>query len=84
MTTNFKPHECVILFQSMKIGTNENKAIHSSQPTPNLYLRIEVHFFRLHWEIKGHWSCVNFVKREAFLKDLHATSVLSFPNANKN
>ena len=43
---------------------------------------IEVHFFRLHWEMKGHWLSVNFVKREALLKDLHTTSVLSFPNAN--
>ena len=46
-------------------------------------LRIEVHFFCLHWEMKGHWSRVNLVKREALLKDLHGTSVLSFPNANK-
>ena len=45
--------------------------------------RIEVHFFRLHWEMKGHWSCVNLVRHKALLKDLHATSVLSFPNANK-
>ena len=49
----------------------------------NIHLRIEVHFFCLHWEMKGHWSRVNLVKREALLKDLHATSVLSFPNANK-
>ena len=33
--------------------------------------------------MKGHWSRVNLEKREALLKDLHATSVLSFPNANK-
>ena len=33
--------------------------------------------------MKGHWSRVNLVKREELLKDLHATSVLSFPNANK-
>ena len=32
-------------------------------------LRIEVHFFRLHWEMKGHWSSVNLVKYEALLKD---------------
>ena len=38
-------------------------------------------FFRLHWEMKGHWSRVNLW--EALLKDLHATSVLSFPNANE-
>ena len=48
-----------------------------------VYLRIEVHFFCLYWEMKGHWSCVNLVKREALLKDLHTTIVLSFPNANK-
>ena len=29
MVTNFEPHECVIFFQSTKIGTHENKAIHS-------------------------------------------------------
>ena len=29
MTTNFEPHECVIFVQSTKIGTHENKAIHS-------------------------------------------------------
>ena len=33
--------------------------------------------------MKGRWSRVNFVKLEAPLKDLHATSVLSFPNENK-
>ena len=33
--------------------------------------------------MKGHWSRVNLVKRFALLKDLHATSVLSFPNAKK-
>ena len=33
--------------------------------------------------MKGHWSRVNPVKREAILKDLHATGVLSFPNANE-
>ena len=40
--------------------------------------------FRLHCEMKGHWSRVNLVKHEALLKDLHATSVLSFSNANEN
>ena len=40
--------------------------------------------FCLHWEMKGHWSRqVKLVKQEALLKDLHATSVLAFPNANK-
>ena len=29
MATNFEHHECAIFAQSMKIGTNENKAIHS-------------------------------------------------------
>ena len=46
-------------------------------------LRTEVNFCRLHWEMKGHWSRVNFVKCEAILNDLHATSVLSFSNANE-
>ena len=27
---NFEPHECVIFVQSTKIGTHENKAIHSN------------------------------------------------------
>ena len=26
---NFEPHKCVIFVQSTKIGTHENKAIHS-------------------------------------------------------
>ena len=46
------------------------------------YLRIKVHFLCLHWEMKGHWSRVNLVKRKALLKGLHTTSFLSFPNAN--
>ena len=29
LATYFEPHKCVILLQPMKIGTNENKAIHS-------------------------------------------------------
>ena len=33
--------------------------------------------------MKEHWSSVNVVKREALLEDLHATSVISFPNANE-
>ena len=28
-TTNFETHECIIFIQSTKIGTHENKAIHS-------------------------------------------------------
>ena len=47
------------------------------------HLRIEVHFFCLHLEMKGHWSRLNLAKREVLLKDLHATSVLSFPYAKK-
>ena len=30
LATNFEPHKCVILVQSKKIGTQENKAIHST------------------------------------------------------
>ena len=30
MATNFEPHERVIFVESMKIGTHENKAIHST------------------------------------------------------
>ena len=48
-----------------------------------IQLRIEKNFFCLNWEMKGRWSSVNHVKCEALLNDLHATSVLSFPNANK-
>ena len=29
MATNFKPNKCIIFVQSTKIGTHENKAIHS-------------------------------------------------------
>ena len=32
MTTNFEPHEYVIFAQTTKIGTHENKAIHSKLP----------------------------------------------------
>ena len=28
LATNFETHECVILVQSMKIGTHENKTVH--------------------------------------------------------
>ena len=30
MTTNFEPYKCVIYAQATKIGTHENKAIHSN------------------------------------------------------
>ena len=30
LTTNFEPNKCVIFAQTTKIGTHENKAIHSS------------------------------------------------------
>ena len=33
IATNFEPHECVIFVQSTKIGTHENKAIHSMNTT---------------------------------------------------
>ena len=33
--------------------------------SPSFLLRIEVHFC-LHWEMKGHWSRVNLVKREVY------------------
>ena len=32
MATNCEPDECVIFVQSTKIGTHENKAIHSIWP----------------------------------------------------
>ena len=31
MATNFEPYKCVIFVQPTKIGTEENKAIHSIQ-----------------------------------------------------
>ena len=46
-------------------------------------IRIEVHFLILHWEMKGHWSRVNLKEELRASQDLHMTSVLSFPNANK-
>ena len=47
-----------------------------------MYLRIEIHLlFAL--ENERTRSRVNLVQREALLKALHATSVLSFPNATK-
>ena len=39
--------------------------------------------FCLHWEMRGHLSHVNLVKRGVLLKDLDANSVLSFPNVHK-
>ena len=33
MTMNLEPHVCAIFVQSKKIGTHENKAIHSSHKT---------------------------------------------------
>ena len=32
MATNFESNECIIFVLSTKIGTNENKAIHSNLP----------------------------------------------------
>ena len=43
-------------------------------------IRIEIHFFRLHWEMKGHRSRVNLWEVLCASQDLHVTSVLSFPN----
>ena len=48
----------------------------------SINIRIEVHFFRLHWEMKGHWSRVNLWEALCASQDLNVTSVLSFPNAN--
>ena len=51
----------------------------------HFHLRIEIHFFVCIWKWdRRHRSWVNLLKREALLRDdLHATCVLSFPNANK-
>ena len=49
----------------------------------NINIRIEVHFFRLHWEMKGQWSRVNLWEALRTPQDLHETSVLSFPDANE-
>ena len=40
MATNFDSHECVIFCQSTKIGTHENKAIHSSDITTVLFKKL--------------------------------------------
>ena len=47
------------------------------------HLRIEVHFFCLRMEMKGHRSRVILWAAICTLQDLHVTLVLSFPNANK-
>ena len=49
----------------------------------NFFSNLGLKYTCLHWEMKGHWSRVNLLKHEALLKDLHATSAFSFPNANK-
>ena len=49
-----------------------------------IHLRIEVHFFPFHREIKCHNSCVNLVNHEAFLKDLCVACGILFPLENKN
>ena len=36
MATNFEPNKCVIFVKSTKIGTHENKAIHSILPAMKL------------------------------------------------
>ena len=42
MATNFEPHEYALFAQSTKIGTHENKAIHSMHgDTDDLFLSIE-------------------------------------------
>ena len=38
MATNFEPHECVIFYHSVKIGTHENKGIHSILNSCNLFI----------------------------------------------
>ena len=43
MTTNFDPHECVIFVQSTKIGTNDNKTIHSNK----VWETLQIVFFSL-------------------------------------
>ena len=42
-TMNFEPHECVIVAQTAKIGTHENKAIHSICLFAFLYLLVSVY-----------------------------------------
>ena len=48
-----------------------------------LYHKYRKTLFCLYWEMKGHGSRVHLVKREALLKDLHATGILSFLNAKQ-
>ena len=48
-----------------------------------LYLRIKVQFFCLHLEMKGHWSRVNLVKREALHKIYTRPVSFHFPMQTK-
>ena len=43
----------------------------------SINIRIEVLFFCLHWEVKGHGSGVNLWEALRDSQDLHVTSVLS-------
>ena len=47
------------------------------------HFRIEVHFFCLHWEMKGHRSHVNLVKHEALLRIYTRPVSLYFPMQTK-
>ena len=56
MAMNFEPPECVIFVQSTKIGTNENKAIHSTRhPLP--YLSWGLYSYRCSEIILNSWLC---------------------------
>ena len=45
MATNFEPHECMMFAQSTKIGTLENKAIHSISSRRIVNYNVEKHVF---------------------------------------
>ena len=42
MTTNLEPHECWICLQFTKIGTHENKAIHSNYYILAIYVSMQL------------------------------------------
>ena len=52
MATNFEPHEIVNFVQSTKIGTKENKAIHSI----DWHFFLHLHFSDLEGKMDAIWD----------------------------
>ena len=62
---------------------------HTTTLPEQIYLRIEVHFFCLHREMKGHWSCVNLVKcnvnkKKVYFNPYIYAEVTNNPKSRKN